>query len=121
MTQETLEQMSKRFADENEQRFKLHKQNIYCRLVGNNKYYHANHCYTFSQHIKANGWKRYTPEDIQEVYFDTHSISARLTSGGETDIKRFESAKEMFAYVVGFNDCLGDIEQYGTPTQINTI
>ncbi len=122
MTQETLEQMNERFSNEREQQFKLHKQNIYCRLVGNNKYYHANHCYTFGEHIKTNGWHSIQPQEIRYVYFDTHSITiVYKDTGAEYDIKRFESAKEMFAYVVGFNDCLSDIEQYGTPTQIHCI
>ena len=117
----TLDSLTVKFHNDREKDYKLHKENIRCRLTGNNKYYYANHCYTFGEHIKANGWKNVLPQEINYVYFDTHSITIKLKSTAETDIKRFESAKEMFAYVVGFNDCLFDIEQYGTPTQIHTI
>ena len=37
MEQETLEQMSKRFAKEREAEFKRKKENIYFRLAGDNK------------------------------------------------------------------------------------
>ena len=103
-----------------DQEYKRNKQNVYCRLSGNNKYYNAHQCYIFAQNVKLSGWNRYTSDDIEQIYFDTHSVSARLTSGGETDLKRFATANEMFAWVAGFNECMFQIEREGTPHTIIT-
>lgn len=103
------------------QGYQLHKENIRCRLVGKDKYYNAYLCYIFEKHIKANGWQNILPEEINYIYFDTHNITIKLKSTAEVDVKRFESAKEMFAYVDGFNDCLSDVERYGAPTKIHCI
>ena len=101
--------------------YKLHKQNIYCRLSGTSKRYNAHQCYIFAQNVKLSGWGRYTSDDIKEVYFDTHSVSARKTSGGDTDLKiGFTTAKEMFAWVAGYNECMFQIEREGTPHTIIT-
>jgi len=105
MENETLEQMSKRFSEEREAEYKRNKENIYCRLSGYNKYYHAHHCWNFSQYILENGSNQYKPSDIESVYFDTHNITIRLHSTGESDIKRFDTKKEMLGFVVGFNAC----------------
>ena len=96
---ETLEQMSKRFSKEGEAKFKRNKENIYCRLSSNNKYYHAQQCWDFSQYILENGSNQYKPSDIESVYFDTHNITIRLHSTGETDIKRFETNIENYELV----------------------
>tara|TARA_R100001510_G_C7561180_1_gene141172 strand:- start:260 stop:583 length:324 start_codon:yes stop_codon:yes gene_type:complete len=104
---ETLEQMKTRFHNEREQEFKRNKQNIYVRLSGSNKYYYAWQCQNFTRFILENGFNNYKPNEIDSVYFDNHSITIRLNSTAETDIKRFDSKKEMLSYVVGFNDCLG--------------
>ena len=104
---ETLEQMKTRFHNEREQEFKRNKQNIYVRLSGSNKYYYAWQCQNFTRYILENGFNNYKPNEIDSVYFDNHSITIRLHSTAETDIKRFDSKKEMLSYVVGFNDCLG--------------
>ena len=100
--------------------YQRNKENIRCRLVGTSKEYNAHQCYIFAQNVKLNGWNRYTAADIKEVYFDTHSVTAVLTSGGETDLKRFNGANEMFAWVAGFNECIFQIEREGTPNTIVT-
>ena len=110
MEQETLEQMSKRFAKEREAEFKRKKENIYFRLAGNNKYYNAGQCWNFTQYILKNGYGRYKPSDIDNVYFDNHSITIRLISTAESDIKRFETLKELLGFVIGWNACLNEVE-----------
>ena len=106
---ETLEQMSKRFSKERQLEFKKNKENIYFRLAGDNKYYNAHQCWDFTQYILKNGFGRYKPSDIDNVYFDNHSITIRLISTGEDTIKRFESVKELLGFVVGFNVCLREV------------
>ena len=102
--QETLEQMRKRFAKDREIEYKRNKENIYIRLTGYDKYYYANQCWKFTQHILKNGFNKYKPSDIESLYFDTHNITIRLHSTAETDIKRFNNKQELLGYVVGFND-----------------
>ena len=103
-----------------DQEYKRNKQNVRCRLIGTSKEYNAHQCYIFGENVKLSGWNRYTSDDIKEVYFDTHCVSAILTSGGYTDLKRFDTANEMFAWVAGFNECMFQIEREGTPHTIIT-
>ena len=98
------------FEERNELNFKLNKQNIYTRLTGVDKYYYANQCKNFAEYIKKNGFNRYKPNEIDDIYFKKHSITIRLESSGETDIKRFETSKEMLGFVVGFNECVNQLE-----------
>lgn len=107
--QETLEQMAKRFRKEREQEFKTNKENIYFRLSGNNKYYNADQCRNFTNYILENGFRNYKPEDIESIYFDTHSITIRLNSTAETDIQRFENSKDLLNFVIGWNACLSEM------------
>jgi len=64
-----------------------------------------------SQIIKKNGFNQYKSSEIDCVYFAKHSITIRLKSTGETDIKRFETPKEMFSFVQGFNVCINEIKR----------
>ena len=91
------------FNERSELNFKIHKQNVSARF-GSDKYYQAWQCYDFSEYIKNNGFNRYKASDIDDIYFKKHNIAIRLKSSGETDIKRFETSKEMFAFVQGFNE-----------------
>ena len=97
------------FEERNELNFKLNKQNIYIRLTGVDKYYYAHQCKNFAEYIKKNGFNRYKPNEIDDIYFKKHSITIRLESTGETDIKRFETSKEMLGFVVGFNECVNQL------------
>tara|TARA_R110001592_G_scaffold259401_1_gene523372 strand:- start:155 stop:814 length:660 start_codon:yes stop_codon:yes gene_type:complete len=105
---ERLEYLTKRSDIE----FKINKENIYVRLTGNDKYYYAHQCAKFTQHILINGFQQYKPKDINSVYFNTHKITIRLMSTGETDIKNFKTKQEMLGFVVGFNTCSREIEDY---------
>ena len=92
--------------ERNQKEFLINKQNIYVSLRGDDKYYNAYQCKNFAEYIKKNGFNRYKPSDIDDIYFDKHSITIRLKSTAENDIKRFETSKEMFSFVVGFNLCV---------------
>ena len=100
--------------------YKRNKQNVRCRLVGTSKRYNAHQCYIFAENVKLSGWHRYNSDDIDYVYFTKHSVTFVLKSGGEADLKRFETANEMFAWVQGFNECMFQIEREGTPHTIIT-
>tara|TARA_R100001530_G_scaffold76215_1_gene53524 strand:- start:2150 stop:2545 length:396 start_codon:yes stop_codon:yes gene_type:complete len=89
------------FNERSELNFKIHKQNVSARF-GSDKYYQAWQCYDFSEYIKNNGFNRYKASEIENIYFSKHSI----TINGSTDIKRFKTAKEMFAFVQGFNESI---------------
>ena len=99
------------FKERSELNFKLNKQNIYTSLRGDDKYYKAFQCRYFAEYIKKNGFNRYKSSEIEDVYFAKHSITIRLKSTGETDIKRFETPKEMFSFVQGFNECINQAER----------
>ena len=93
----------------NELEFKRNKENINFRLSGNSKYYHAHQCWDFTQYILKNGYRRYKPSDIENVYFDNNSITISLVSTAESDIKRFYNSKELLNFVAGWNACLSAV------------
>lgn len=97
--------------ERNEKEFLINKQNIYVSLRGDNKYYNAWQCREFSEYIKKNGFDLYSPKRIEDISFRKHSITIRLKSSAEIDIKRFETTKEMFSFVQGFNECINQIER----------
>lgn len=109
MNNETLDQMRIRLHKEREAEFKRNKENIYMRLTGYDKYYYANQCWNFTQHILKHGFNNYKPSDIESLYFDTHNITIRLVSTAETDIKRFNTKQEMLGFVIGWNACLSEV------------
>ena len=100
------------FKERTELNFKLNKQNIYAPLRGDDKYYKSFQCRDFANYIKKNGYNRYKSSEIDDIYFEKHSITIRLKSTGETDIKRFETPKEMFSFVQGFNECVYQMERH---------
>ena len=103
------EQRSKYLQQRSDLEFKINKENINVRLTGYDKYYNAHQCAKFTQHILKNGFQQYKSKDIDSVSFNTHSITIRLMSTGETDIKRFETKLEMLGFVIGFNACLSEV------------
>ena len=103
-----------------DQEYKLHKQNIHCRLSGTSKRYNAHQCYIFGENVKLNGWYGYTADEIDYIYFTKHSVTIKLISTAEHDCKRFDTAREMFAWIAGFNECMFQIEREGTPHTIIT-
>ena len=97
----------------NELLFKRNKQNINMRLTGNDKYYYAYQCWDYIKYIKANGFNRYKPEDIENISINNSSyyganITARLSSGGETHIKAFNDKQELLGFIIGYNQAMGE-------------
>ena len=97
----------------NELLFKRNKQNVNMRLTGHDKYYYAYQCWDYIKHIRANGFNRYKPEDIESISINNSSyygasIKARLTSSGETNIKTFNDKKELLGFIVGYNQAIGE-------------
>ena len=103
------DQRSEYLQQMNDLEFKINKENINVRLTGYEKYYNAHQCAKFTKYILKNGFQQYKPKDIDSVSFNTHSITIRLMSTGETDIKRFETKLEMLGFVIGFNACLEEV------------
>tara|TARA_R110002126_G_scaffold1272_1_gene7351 strand:- start:261 stop:653 length:393 start_codon:yes stop_codon:yes gene_type:complete len=103
------DQRSEYLQQMNDLEFKINKENINVRLTGYEKYYNAHQCAKFTKYILKNGFQQYKPKDINSVSFNTHSITIRLMSTGETDIKRFETKLEMLGFVIGFNACLSEV------------
>tara|TARA_R110002124_G_scaffold256814_1_gene422448 strand:- start:131 stop:523 length:393 start_codon:yes stop_codon:yes gene_type:complete len=103
------DQRSEYLQQMNDLEFKINKENINVRLTGYEKYYNAHQCAKFTKYILKNGFQQYKPKDIDSVSFNTHSITIRLMSTGETDIKRFETKLEMLGFVIGFNACLSEV------------
>ena len=103
------EERSEYLQQKSDLEFKINKENIYVRLTGKDKYYYAHQCAKFTKYILKNGFQQYKPKDIIDVYFDTHNITIRLMSTGETDIKRFETKQEMLGFVLGFNTCSREV------------
>ena len=93
----------------NELELTRNKENTNFRLSGNSKYYYDYQCWDFTQHILKNGYRRYKPSDIENVYFDNNSITIRLVSTAESDIERFENSKELLSFVIGWNACLSAV------------
>ena len=117
--EQDLEQRHQEFLKRKEQDFQRHKEDVRFPLRGDDKYYNARQCYVFALNIKEMGWQGYLSKDIDYVYFTQNAVTIRLNRNGETDIKRFNNAYEMFAWVQGFNACLFDIDKNGIPTNIN--
>lgn len=103
---------SEEIRERNELQFKRNKQNIFMRLNGRNKYYYAYECWSFTKHIMKDGFQQYKAKDIKSIsivncqYYGA-SIKARLTSGGETNLRTFNDRKEMLGFIIGFNACAG--------------
>ena len=111
MISSDLNEINKRMNEinkRNEQEFKHNMENVYMRLSGDSKYYYAHHCQKFINYILRHGFCNHKAEDIKGVSIVncTHygaSINARLSSGGETHIKTFNTKNEMLGFICGFN------------------
>ena len=100
---------SEEIQERNELEFKRNKENVYMRLSGYDKYYYASQCYKFTNHILKGGFNQYKAKDIESIsivnstYYGA-SIKARLSSGGETNLKTYNDKKEMLGFIVGYNE-----------------
>lgn len=91
--------------------FKLNKENIKFRLTGDNKYYHAAQCSQFVKNVFKYGYLHKTPEELKEsgICFNTYSINAGYNQYCE-DLKRFNSKEELLGFVIGYNQCIWNME-----------
>ena len=107
---------SEEIQERNELEFKRNKENVYMRLSGYDKYYYAHQCYKFTNHLLKCGFNQYKAKDIESISIVncTHygaSIKARLSSGGETNLKTYNDKKEMLGFIVGYNQAKREIAQ----------
>ena len=88
----------------NDLQFKRNKQNINIRLTCNNKYYYANECYKFTNHVLKNGFNHFNIEEIKKngISFNKYSINIGFNQFG-SDIKRFNNKDEMLGFIIGYN------------------
>jgi len=110
-TQETLEQMRERFHKERELEFKEAKENITFPLRGDNKYYYAFECAKFEKNLIKYGYDSYATKTSvakEGLSFNKNSITLGHYYGH--DLKRFNSKEEMFGFVIGYNDCVLNME-----------
>ena len=95
--------------ERNDLEFKLNKENINFRLTCNNKYYYANQCKIFTNHIMKHG---YPYKDIKKIKKDGISFNKYSINIGYNqycdDLKRFNSKDELLGFVIGFN-CANDL------------
>ena len=101
--------------EHNELEFLRNKQNINMRLDGRNKYYFANQCHEFTKHVLSNGFGRIKAEQIESIsivnspYYGS-SIKARLSSGGETDLKSSDDKNELIGFIIGYNEAIFNLK-----------
>ena len=90
--------------ERNELEFKLNKENINFRLNCNNKYYYANQCKIFTNHIMKNGYPYKDIKRIKEngITFNKYSINIGYNQHCE-DLNRFISKDELLGFVIGYN------------------
>ena len=100
-----LDQKTNEYQKENERQFKIAKENINVRLVGDNKYYYANQCKMFTDYVMKHGYPHIDKAEIvkQGISFNKYSINIGFNQYGR-DLKRFDSKAEMLGFVVGFNE-----------------
>lgn len=102
---------SEELQENNDLIFLRNKENVNMRLTGINKYYNAFQCYDFLEYVKKSGYGRYKASDIESVsiasspYYGA-KVSARLHSGGVTDLKSCNENKELLNFIIGFNEAL---------------
>lgn len=100
---------SEEIQERNELEFKRNKENVNMRLTGYDKYYYAYQCRTFTQYVLKSGFNQYLADNIKSISINycSHygaSIKARLSSGGETNLKTYNDKKDLLCFIEGFNE-----------------
>ena len=100
-----IDNSTKLIQERNELEFKINKQNINIRLTGNNKYYYADQCAKFANHIINNGYPYIDIDRIKKdgISFNQYSINIGYSQYHQ-DLKRFNSKEEMLGFVIGYNE-----------------
>ena len=110
-TEETLEQMSERFHKERELEFKEAKEKITFPLRGDKKYYYAFQCAKFEKNLIKYGYDSYATKTSvakEGLIFSKYKISLGDYHGHY--LKTFNSKEEMLGFVIGYNDCVLNME-----------
>ena len=106
-----LESKANEYQKRNDIEFTENKKNINFALRGNNKYYYAFQCAKFEKNLIKYGFDTYATKSsiAQEgLYFNKYSITLGHYYGH--DLKRFNSKEEMLGFVIGYNECISNLE-----------
>jgi hypothetical protein len=117
-TNETLDQMNKRFHKERELEYKEAKEKITFQLRCKEKYYYAFQCAKFEKNIIKYGYDSYANKSSvakEGLIFSEYKISLGDYYGHY--LKTFNSKEEMFGFVIGYNDCISNLE-YNTKLEV---
>ena len=99
------------YLKQQEKEFKQAKKKITFSLRGENKYYYAFQCAKFEKNIIKYGYDNYATSkeaEKQGIYFNKYSITLGHYYGH--DLKRFNNKEQMLGFVVGFNECIANLE-----------
>lgn len=106
-----LEEIHKRFHKERELEYKEAKEKITFQLRGDNKYYYAFQCAKFEKNLIKYGYDSHATQSSvakEGLMFNEYSITLGHYYGH--DLKRFNSKQEMLGFVIGYNDCINNLE-----------
>ena len=115
---ETLEQMQNRFHKERELEYKEAKEKISFQLRCKEKYYYAFQCAKFEKNLIKYGYDSYATQSSvakEGLIFSEYKISLGDYHGHY--LKTFNSKEEMFGFVIGYNDCISNLE-YNTKLEV---
>ena len=116
--QKTLEEMHNQFHKERESEFNKAKEKITFQLRGKEKYYYAFQCAKFEKNIIKYGYDSYANKSSvakEGLIFSEYKISLGDYHGH--CLKTFNSKEEMFGFVIGYNDCIANLE-YNTKLEV---
>ena len=102
------------YTKEREKEFNQIKKKFTFSLRGEDKYYNAFQCAKFEKHLIENKFDYITTQKAVEkegLCFNKYSITLGHEYGH--DLKRFNSPKEMFGYIAGYNDAINNAKYYG--------
>lgn len=109
---ENAELIYTRFQKEREIEYKEAKEKITFQLRGDNKYYYAFQCAEFEKNLIKYGYDSYaTRSSIRQegLLFNKYSITLGHPYGH--DLKRFNSKEEMLGFVIGYNECIYNLNK----------
>ena len=102
------------YTKEREKEFNQIKKKFTFSLRGEDKYYNAFQCAKFEKNLIENKFDCITTQKAVEkegLYFNKYSITLGHPYGH--DLRRFNSPKEMFGYIAGYNDAINNAKYYG--------
>ena len=84
-------------------------------MQGNNKYFYANQCKMFKEHLEQygfNGFNKFTAQEIKEkgISFNEYSINIGYNQYC-SDLKRFNNKQELLGFVIGYNEAMQGIKR----------